>query len=79
MRPQLLSMTDRRDHNLDRAFSITQFFEPFGVYKHVMSEAYPVRRTESDLYEAGIRHYSDGFVSTMFYSPKELSLTWRKE
>ena len=35
-----------RDHRLDRSLSITQFSKAFGVYKKVMREAYPQRRTE---------------------------------
>ena len=58
---------DRRDHRLDRALTITQFYKAFGIYKRVMCEAYPLRRIELDLYEADIgnifQHYGDIFYA----------------
>lgn len=55
----------QRDHRLDRALTITQFFKAFGIYKRIMCEAYPQRRDELDLYEADIgniyEHYGDVF------------------
>lgn len=54
-----------RDHRLDRTLSINQFFKAFELYKRIMSEAYPQRRLELDLYEADIgniyEHYGDIF------------------
>ena len=40
---------DRKDHHLDRALTITQFYKAFGIYKRVMCEAYPLRRLELDI------------------------------
>ena len=55
----------QRDHRLDRALTITQFYKAFGVYKRIMCEAFPQRRDELDLYEADIgniyEHYGDVF------------------
>ena len=45
---------DRKDHRLDRALAITQFYKAFGIYKRVMCEAFPLHRGELDLYEADI-------------------------
>lgn len=44
----------QRDHRLDRALSITQFFKAFGIYKRVMCVAFPQRKHELELYEADI-------------------------
>ena len=56
---------DRKDHHLDRALTITQFYKAFGIYKRVMCEVYPLRKPELDLYKADIgnifQHYGDIF------------------
>ena len=81
---------DRRDHRLDRALSISQFFKAFGIYKRVMSEAYPLRRTELDLYEADIgniyEHFGDIFYQyhvqfskrAAAYMEKGIKVDWSK-
>ena len=55
----------RRDHRLDRVWTITQFYKAFGIYKRTMCEVFPQRRRELDLYEADIgiiyEHYGDVF------------------
>ena len=57
----------QRDHRLDRVLSITQFYKAFGIYKHVMCEAFPQHRNELDLYEADIgeifNHCGEIFLS----------------
>ena len=56
----------QKDHCLDRPLSITQFYRAFGIYKHIICEAYPQRCVELDLYEADIgeifNHYVDVFL-----------------
>ena len=81
---------DRRDHRLDRALSISQFFKAFGIYKRVMSEAYPLRWTELDLYEADIgniyEHFGDIFYQyhvqfskrAAAYMEKGIKVDWSK-
>ena len=81
---------DRRDHRLDRALSITQFFKAFGIYKRVMSEAYRLRRTELDWYEADIgniyEHFGDIFYQyhvqfskrAAAYMEKGIKVDWSK-
>ena len=56
----------RRDHRLDRVLSISQFFKAFGIYKRIMCEAFPQRRSELDLYEADIGTIFDHYGS-LFY------------
>ena len=80
----------RKDHRLDRALTITQFFRAFGVYKRIMSEAYPQRRLELDLYEADIgniyEHYGDIFYQyhcqftkkAAAYLEKGIKVDWSK-
>ena len=55
----------QKDHRLDRSLSMTQFYRDFGIYKRIMCEAYPQRRSELDLYEADIgdifEHYGEVF------------------
>ena len=55
----------RRAYHLDRSLSITKFFKAFGLYKHIMSKAYPQCKLKLDLYEADIgsiyEHYGDIF------------------
>lgn len=79
-----------RDHRLDRVLSITQFYKAFGIYKRVMCEAYPQRRTELDQYEADIgnifEHYGDMFYQyhvqftkqAAAYMEKGIKLDWSK-
>ena len=81
---------DRRDHRLDRALTITQFYKAFGIYKRVMCEAYPLRRIELDLYEADIgnifQHYGDIFYAyhvqfskqAAAYLEKGVKVDWSK-
>lgn len=81
---------DKRDHRLDRALSITQFFKAFGIYKRVMCEAFPLRRSELDLYEADIgnifEHYGDIFYQyhvqfskrAAAYMEKGIKIDWSK-
>ena len=81
---------DRRDHRLDRALTITQFFKALGMYKRVMCEAYPMRRTELDLYMADIgsiyEHYGDIFYQyhvqfskrAAAYMEKGIKVDWSK-
>ena len=40
----------KKDHSLDRALAITQFYKAFGIYKRGMCKAYPLRRIELDPY-----------------------------
>ena len=80
----------RRDHRLDRSLSIIQFFKAFGLYKRIMSEAYPQRRLELDLYEADIgniyEHYGDIFYQyhrqfskkAAAYLEKGIKIDWSK-
>lgn len=60
-----LLQRQQRDHSLDRALTIKQFFKGFGVYKRVICETFPQRSDELDLYEADIgniyKHYRDVF------------------
>lgn len=56
----------RRDHRLDRALTITQFYKAFGIYKRIMCEAYPQRRLELDHYEADVGNIYDHF-GDIFY------------
>ena len=51
----------RRDHRLDRALSITQFLKAFGIYKWIICEAFPQRRSELDLYEADVSSMFDHY------------------
>ena len=64
----------RRDHRLDGALSITQFLKAFGIYKWIMSEAFPQRRSELDLYEADVSsmfdHYGGLFYQYVQFSKK---------
>ena len=61
----LLRLFYRRDHRLDKPLSIAQFFQAFGIDERIMSEAFPQRRLELDLYEADVgnicQHYGDIF------------------
>ncbi|MEW8548788.1 MAG: hypothetical protein AB2693_35255 [Candidatus Thiodiazotropha sp.] len=80
----------QRDHRLDRALTITQFFKAFGVYKRIMCEAFPQRRDELDLYEADIgniyEHYGDIFYQyhvqfsrqAAAYMMKGIKVDWSK-
>ena len=80
----------QRDHRLDRVLSITQFYEAFGIYKHVMCEAFPQRRNELDLYEADIgeifNHYGEIFYQyhvqftkkAAAYMEKGIKVDWSK-
>ena len=81
---------DRKDHRLDRALNITQFYKAFGIYKRIMCEAYPLRRTELDLYEADIgnifEHYGNIFYQyhvqfskqAAVYLEKGIKVDWSK-
>ena len=81
---------DRKDHRLDRSLNITQFFKAFGIYKRIMCEAYPLRRTELDLYEADIgnifEHYGNIFYQyhvqfskqAAAYLEKGIKVDWSK-
>ena len=81
---------DSRDHRLDRQLSISQFFKAFGVYKRIMCKAFPLRRTELDLYEADIgniySHYGDIFYQyhvqfskqAAAYLGKGIKVEWAK-
>ena len=81
---------DRKDHRLDRALNISQFYKAFGIYKRIMSEAYPLRRKELDLYEADIgnifEHYGDVFYQyhvqfskqAAAYLEKGIKVDWSK-
>ena len=83
-------MIGHRDHHLDRSLSIPQFYKTFGVYKRVMREAYPQRRTELDLYEADIgniyEHYGEVFYQyhvqfskrASAYLEKGIKIDWSK-
>ena len=80
----------QRDHRLDRALTITQFYKAFGVYKRIMCEAFPQRRDELDLYEADIgniyEHYGDVFYQyhvqfsrqAAAYMMKGIKVDWSK-
>ena len=80
----------RKDHHLDRSLSITQFYRAFGIYKRIMCEAYPQRRTELNLYEADIGdifdHYGEGFYQyhaqftkkAAAYMEKGIKVDWSK-
>ena len=81
---------DRKDHRLDRALNITQFYKAFGIYKRIMCEAYPLRRNEMDLYEADIgiifEHYGNIFYQyhvqfskqAAAYLEKGIKVDWSK-
>ena len=81
---------DRKDHRLDRALNITQFYKAFGIYKRIMCEAYPLRRIELDLYEADIgiifEHYGNIFYQNHVqfskqaaaYLEKGIKVDWSK-
>ena len=81
---------DRKDHRLDRALNITQFYKAFGIYKRIMCEAYPLRRNELDLYEADIgvifEHYGNIFYQyhvqfskqAAAYLEKGIKVDWSK-
>lgn len=80
----------RRNHRLDRVLTITQFFKAFGMYKRVMCQAYLMRRTELDLYEADngsiYEHYGDIFYQyhvqfskrAAAYMGKGIKIDWSK-
>lgn len=80
----------QRDHRLDRALTITQFFKAFGIYKRIMCEAFPQRRDELDLYEADIgniyEHYGEIFYQyhvqfsrrAAAYMEKGIKVDWSK-
>ena len=44
----------QRDHRLNRALSITQFYKTFSTYKSVIFEVFSLREDELNLYEANI-------------------------
>ena len=80
----------RRDHRLDMALSFTQFLKAFGIYKRIMCEAFPQRRSELDLYEADVSSMFDHYGSLFYqyyvqfskkaaaYLEKGLKVDWSK-
>ena len=80
----------RTAYHLDRSLSITKFFKAFGLYKHIMSQAYPQHRLELDFYEADIgsiyEQYGDIFYKCHYqftkkaaaYLEKGIKIDWSK-
>ena len=43
--------TKKPDHRLNKILDLSSFMKVFGIYKSVMTEVYPQRHKELDLYE----------------------------
>ena len=64
------------DPRLNKTLSLSEFIQAFGTYKSVMSEAYPDRRIELDLYERDIVDMSNRYPGSGFYEyHKQFSAT----
>lgn len=59
--------TPHQDTRLDRNLNIGEFIQAFGVYKNIMCEKYPQRRSELDLYERDIVDMSARYNGPGFY------------
>ena len=57
----------KSDARLQRNLTLGEFITAFGRYKSIMSEVYPFRRTELDMYERDIIDMSHRFGGTTFY------------
>ena len=55
------------DSRLTRSLTLSEFIMAFSIYKNVMCEAYPIRRTELDAYELNIVEMSHKFGGSAFY------------
>ena len=55
------------DPRLNKTLSLSEFIQAFGTYKSVMSEAYPERRIELDLYERDTVDMANRYPGTGFY------------
>ena len=66
-RSEMYSCSTRKpDHRLNKILDLSSFMKAFGIYKSVMTEVYPQRQKELDLYERniidmGMRYPGSGF------------------
>ncbi|XP_070580575.1 uncharacterized protein [Ptychodera flava] len=64
---EALSLKPLQDGRVNRPLTITEFIQAFTVYKNVMCEAFPNRRTELDAYVTDIVGMSKRFSGFAFY------------
>ncbi|XP_055999644.1 uncharacterized protein LOC125649823 [Ostrea edulis] len=57
----------KSDQRLQRFLTIGEFIQAFGIYKNVMCEAYPHRRSELDLYERDLVDMATRYPGKGFY------------
>ena len=55
------------DHRTNKALSIGEFIQAFGIYKNIMSSVYHHRRSELDLYERDIVDMATRYPGGGFY------------
>ena len=66
---------NKQDPRLNKTLSIGEFIQAFGIYKNIMCSAYPLRRTELDLYERDIVEMASRYPGRGFYEyHKQFSL-----
>ena len=59
--------TKKPDHRLNKILDLSSFMKAFGIYKSVMTEVYPQRQKELDLYERNIIDMGTRYPGSGFY------------
>ena len=59
--------TKNPDHRLNKILDLSSFMKAFGIYKSVMTEVYPQRQKELDLYERNIIDMGTRYPGSGFY------------
>ena len=59
--------TKKPDHRLNKILDLSSFMKAFGIYKSVMTEVYPQRQKELDLYERNIIDMGTRYSGSGFY------------
>ena len=72
-RSEMYSCSTRKpDHRLNKILDLSSFMKAFGIYKSVMTEVYPQRQKELDLYERNIIDMGMRYPGSGFYKYHKL-------
>ena len=58
---------EKPDPRLNRSLTLAEFIQAFGVYKHIMCKAFPLRRNELDMYERDVVEMASRYDGKGFY------------
>ena len=58
---------DKPDPRLNKQLNLSEFILAFGVYKNIMCEAFPQRRSELDLYERDVVDMGSRYAGSGFF------------